>query len=271
MQPDPTSGTPPRPPAPARRRTVPRITAWLPLLGVALAAALAWLLSQVWSGAPVVVAALSAAVGVLVVAAPLAWLVRHALQPLQQAMRAGPPPAAAVPGPGFLDRATRELARARRHEHGAALLLVDVDVPAGLSDELIPGYVDRALRALMQQTEPSLRSADLLTRFTATQLAVLLSPADLLGTLDVAERIRERAELIEITVTATGQCLRVSVSVGAAQLRPVPADLHSLIDDAGLGVQAARLAGGNCVRTAPADAGPQRLPGPRDPRRAQPK
>jgi diguanylate cyclase len=58
--------------------------------------------------------------------------------------------------------------------------------------------------------------------------------------------------------------LRVTVSVGVAQLRPAHLNLQSLLDDAQDAVLAARQAGGNCVRAAPVEArlrpgAPQRL------------
>ena len=87
------------------------------------------------------------------------------------------------------------------------------------------------------------------------QLAVWLAQADALGALDVAERIRERTEALQIGFRQ--KALRVTVSVGVAALRPTHANLTALIEDAEAAVQAARQTGGNCVRAAPID--PQRL------------
>ncbi|CAD5371928.1 Diguanylate cyclase (GGDEF)-like protein [Rubrivivax sp. A210] len=267
---------PPSARTPASRTAVPALAMALPLLGVAVAAGLAWLLIQFAALPAVAVAALAAAIGVGAASVPLALLVRKALAAV---------PAPARPAPltddgtidddsRFADRALRELARAQRHGQAAALLLVEVDRKARLPEAQMAGLVDRALRTLLRQIEPTLRGADLLARHTPTQLAVLLSPSDAPGALDVAERIRQHAEQIEITFTATGQRVRVAVSIGVALTPPGdanPADLAGLLHGAAAGVAAARLAGGNCARLAPVDAMPVPPLGQPDDRRARPQ
>ena len=281
---NPMSATPPPlPPAtampspprsvPARSVRVRALALWLPVLAVACAALLASYLAGTLGVSPAAAAAMAAALGVVLVALPLAHLVRRVtvqLQPASQSRQKG----RGEPDASFLDRATRELARARRYGSGAALLLVDVDRGGRLDDTEVGGPVDAALALLLRQTEPTLRGADLVARFSASQLAVLLSPADATGALDVAERIRERAEQLELPTARaalTAPPRRVTVSIGVAVLRPIPADLASMIEDATEALTAARQAGGNCVRAAPAGAGRLRLPGPRDDRRAQRK
>jgi diguanylate cyclase (GGDEF)-like protein len=132
------------------------------------------------------------------------------------------------------------------------------------------------LAELLRLTAPTLRPADILTRYSETQIAVLLAQSDATGALDVAERIRERAEQLEVkleSAAAPPQKLRVTVSAGVAPLRPSHLSLQALIDDAEDAVNAARQAGGNCVRSAPVDVGRSRSAGPgagRGERRAQP-
>jgi PleD family two-component response regulator len=69
--------------------------------------------------------------------------------------------------------------------------------------------------------------------------------------LDVAERIRERAEMLSLPWTP--EPLRCTVSVGVAHLRPAHESVQALFDDAADAVQAAREVGGNCVRAAPVE------------------
>jgi hypothetical protein len=58
---------------------------------------------------------------------------------------------------------------------------------------------DLVLREIASQhPAATLRGADALARFGHAQLAVFLAQADPLGALDVAERIRERIEQLEI-------------------------------------------------------------------------
>ena len=155
------------------------------------------------------------------------------------------------------------------------MLLVDVDRYSRLCDAHGPAAGDAALQELIRQTLPTLRGADALARFGPSQLAVFLAHADTTGALDVAERIRERAELIDVPIAAAPHKLRVTVSVGSASLRPAHLNLQALIMDAEDAVLAARQAGGNCVRAAPVDALRPNLPSSgapgRDERRARRK
>lgn len=165
----------------------------------------------------------------------------------------------------FLALAEREFARSRRYGIGAALLLVDVDRFRRLSEgpdghEGTGG--DLVLREVAASTQTTLRGADALARFGHAQLAVFLAHADPLGALDVAERIRERVEQLEIGWR--DQRLRATVSVGVVLMRPAHLSLQAVIDDAEAALGAARHAGGNCVRSAPVD--PRRQAhGPRGP------
>jgi diguanylate cyclase (GGDEF)-like protein len=249
---------------PVRERRVPLALAGL-LLGltaVALAALAAWSLAELAGAPPSLAAALAAALGMVVVAVPVALLLlRVAPRAVAgEGALAGPMSAVGVARPLFMELAQREWARARRYGSGAAMLLVEVDRHARLAEARGPAAVAAVLAELQQQIAPTLRPADLLTRFSDTQMAVFLAHADATGALDVAERIRERAEQLEVPgpapASAAGPAvpLRVTVSVGVAHLRPAHLHLHALVDDAEDAVAAARQAGGNCVRAAPVDA-----------------
>jgi diguanylate cyclase (GGDEF)-like protein len=246
--------------------------AWLVLAASVLAGAVAWGLAAL-AGSASWTAPLAAAAGVSVAALALGTLA------FRLGRRAEPVPAAAA-GPAlaggatsrelFLDLAGREWARSRRYGSGAALLVVDVDRHARLVEARGTAASDAVLGELLRQNAPMLRGADILTRFSDAQLAVFLAPADATGALDVAERLRERAEQLEVPFHP--QRLRVTVSVGVAQLRPAHLNLQALIDDAEDAVLAARQAGGNCVRAAPVEVSRLRSPGsPYNDRRAQPK
>ena len=94
-------------------------------------------------------------------------------------------------------------------------------------------------------------------------MAVFLAHADATGALDVAERIRERAEQMEVAWPSplVRQRLRVTASVGVAHLRAAHLNLQALIDDAEDAVAASRQANGNCVRAAPVESARLRNPG----------
>lgn len=252
----------------------------LGLAGVLLAAAVALLLSPLFDvfGSPWA-AALGAATGVGVAAVPVGWLMMRLareLTPGAGRADAGTAPPAGMPRELFMTLAEREFARARRYGTGAALVLVDVDRYTRLCEARGPGAGDAVLSQLLCLTAPTLRTADVLTQFGPAQVAVFLVHADATGALDVAERLRERTEQMEVLYPANlgpgeGQRLRVTVSTGVAHLRPAHLSLQALVDDAQDALAAARAAGGNCVRAAPVDLGAPGQPGPWRERRAQPK
>lgn len=221
---------------------------------------------------------LASAVGVLCTAMPLGvallGLARRAAAvppaPLAPPPAAEPAPAAtgvrAVPQglvlsrEQFHDMVSREWARARRYGNGAALLLVEIDRYARLVDALGEAAGEKVLADLVTATAPTLRGADALARHEAGQFAVFLANADATGALDVAERIRERAEQMEVAVPP--RRVRFTVAVGVAHLRPAHLHLQALVDDVNEALGVARTVGGNCVRAAPVDAGQRPAPGP---------
>ncbi len=222
-------------------------------------------------------AALGAAVGVVAAGLPMGWLVwrlAHEAAPAGGRGGSGAAPAAGVSRELFFNLAEREFARARRYGTGAALLLVDVDRWARLCEARGVPAGEAVMAELLKQTAPTLRTADVLTQISGAQMAVFLAHADATGALDVAERIRERTEQMEVALDATQppQRLRVTASAGVAHLRPAHMSLAALIDDAQDAVAAARQAGGNCVRAAPVDSiGMPGIQGSWRERRARPK
>jgi len=275
------------------------VAALLAVSGAALAAASAWLLSTVLHMPASPAAATGAALALLATAvptlamalsrlrsAPTATGVTGAVGAVGAAGAAGAAGADYAPARDldtgafrrdlFMELAEREWARARRYGSGAGLLVVDIDRLAWVTETHGAAAIDALLNALTRVTSPTLRGADLVTRLAPMQLGVFLAQADPTGALDVAERIRERAEALDLPwpAAAGGQAvsLRCTVSVGVASLRPAHLNLQALLHDAEDAVAAARLAGGNCVRAAPVDAGASPLPGAaRDDHRARPQ
>jgi diguanylate cyclase len=235
-----------------------------------LAAVLAWGFAIVlpgWMGGKGAwVAAAAAALGAGLALVPLA--ARH-LGVVRELGRLRGRPDTASPGgtasalgsrEGFLALAEREFHRSRRYGHGAALLLVDLDRFRRLDEGRGAGVGERAVQELVQHIARTLRGADALARFGPAQVAVFLAQADALGSLDAAERIRERVEQLEIAWQR--ERLRVTVSVGVALMRPAHLTLQAVLDDAEAALGAARHAGGNCVRSAPVDVSRRRTAGP---------
>lgn len=232
---------------------------------VGVAASLAWGFGVLLGGGAAA-APLAASAAVLLVLLPLALFVARLLREVasQRERLVRLDTQDTVTGASnrapFIALAEREWARARRYGGEPALLLIDVDRFTRLVDSRGAGAANEVLKAIVRDVAPTLRGADVLARFGGSQLAVWLAQVDPIGALDVADRIRERTEAL--AVDWQGQALRVTASVGVAALRPTHLNLTSLIHDAEAAVQAARQAGGNCVRAAPVDPAKLRRIGP---------
>jgi diguanylate cyclase (GGDEF)-like protein len=232
---------------------------------VAVCAVLALALSELLSGAGAWGPPLAAAIGMLVVALPLAALLLKLARQLERqrdrlAVADTEAPRDWLVGrPAFVALADREWSRARRYGGGIAVLVIDVDRLRKLSDHRGPEAARALVLAMMRNTVDTLRGGDALAQLSDGQLAVFLAQADATGTLDAAERIRERLEQLE--VPWQGAPLRATVSIGAATLSLAHPNVSALVDDAQFAVLLARQAGGNCVRTPPPGAKRLQTPG----------
>jgi diguanylate cyclase len=149
---------------------------WLGLSGVLVAGASAYGLS-VWLGPTSHwSAALGAALGLLVAAAPLLVLLRRlgwglagtgphvGLQGRLMDTQGDALAPVGIDRELFLNLAEREWARARRYGSGAALLWVDVDRYTRLCEARGTAAGEAVVMQLLLKTAPTLRPADLITR-----------------------------------------------------------------------------------------------------------
>jgi len=201
----------------------------------------------------------AAALLALVLGAPLVWALHRLAKP--QATEAPWPDPRRDELTGVPTRAAlmaqleREWSLAGRHGQAVALLLLEVDRYRQVTERHGASDAQAALRELACSVAQTLRLTDLIGRFGEAQLAVFLPQADLTGALDAADRLRERGALLQVGVL--GGAVRITASVGVAVLVPGQqrgAPLSALVEAAEGALHSARLAGGNCVRAAPAAA-----------------
>jgi diguanylate cyclase (GGDEF)-like protein len=147
----------------------------------------------------------------------------------------------------FLVLAEREWARCRRYDMGAAMVMFDVDHFKRVNDQHGHLAGDLMLREIARAAAQTLRHADFLGRFGGEEFIVFLPHTDVLGALDVAERIRERVAAIQLEWR--GQQIRTTVSLGVATLGISHDTVGALIADADRALYTAKDAGRNCVRT----------------------
>jgi diguanylate cyclase (GGDEF)-like protein len=180
---------------------------------------------------------------------------------------ASPAPACPTCGGGLVDPLTgvfsgelfavalgRELDRHHRYGTTAALVVVELDDEDG--DGFDPARRDAALRAVAAIIAPLVRTTDLVSRLSCTELGILLPETRQLDALLAAERLR--GAVSRASADLLGR--RVTVSAGVAG---VPEDgltattLHRRVRAA---LDLARGTGGNMCAVAREDAGTPESP-----------
>ncbi len=150
----------------------------------------------------------------------------------------------------FTQLAFREWERCRRYRSGAAMLMIETDHFAAVQEEFGKEAGNAVIRSIALACDGMLRRPDLLGHQTDEALVVFLPHTDMLGAVDVAERLR--AVVAQTRVAWTKHPIRITVSVGVATLGDQHLSLNSLILDAESALHAAQSAGRNCVRTSAA-------------------
>lgn len=140
-----------------------------------------------------------------------------------------------------------ELMRVQRDMSAASVLMLDVDHFKRINDTYGHAGGDSALKFCAQQISARLRAIDTCSRLGGEEFAVLLPGTDLGGARVIAERLR--ASLEAATMELDGQPLRMTVSIGAAQLRPTDADADAALRRADAALYRAKSEGRNRVVT----------------------
>lgn len=115
------------------------------------------------------------------------------------------------------ERLELEAARFARSGAPLSVLMLDLDRFKAVNDRWGHAAGDEVLRALAGALRAELRACDLDARFGGEEFLVLLTDTQLDDAMRAAERIRRRIAALEID--AGEALLRVTVSIGVAQLR----------------------------------------------------
>lgn len=144
----------------------------------------------------------------------------------------------------FAQRAREEIERRQRYGERLSVLLIAPDAQDGKAPD------DASLRRVVDATKPALRSTDLIGRWDADELAILLPSTGLAGATRLARRIVERLQEgtnTGPTPTTLTPVAPVPVSIGIATwLGPAEA-LGTLLERARGGLADARARGGGTV------------------------
>ncbi|MBB3193757.1 GGDEF domain-containing protein [Roseateles terrae] len=144
----------------------------------------------------------------------------------------------------------REAARAQRHGHDGALVLLELDPWLRLQHQFGSDCVTALDERLGQLVQQQLRGGDWLMRLPRGVWAAYLPCTDPLGALDAADRLRHRVSMLDYRWS--GQALPLSASLGLAHWqdwqREPQQGADQLLQQARQALAMARGAGCNCVR-----------------------
>ncbi|CAM3345527.1 diguanylate cyclase [Halomonas lysinitropha] len=127
----------------------------------------------------------------------------------------------------FMRQAKRELARAQRNGTTLSLICLDLDHFKAINDVHGHQVGDQVLTQVASTMEQNLRPSDLLARMGGEEFQVLLPDSDIRQAGEVAERIR--ATLHELEIRLCDTVVKVTVSVGCAQMGLDGSDMDSLM------------------------------------------
>lgn len=146
---------------------------------------------------------------------------------------------------GFLDRCSIELSRARRFRRPLTLMLLDVDHFKNVNDTYGHEGGDEALRLMARALRDVLRGTDLAGRIGGEEFAVLLVETDLVGALQVAERLR--TAISNLSIEFQGHMLRITASIGVSRVSTDSDSVNQALRDADHAMYRAKQAGRNLV------------------------
>ncbi|MGQ9659686.1 MAG: GGDEF domain-containing protein [Thermochromatium sp.] len=111
------------------------------------------------------------------------------------------------------------LADCVRHHHPLSMLVLDLDYFKAINDTYGHPVGDRVLCRVADTLMAVTRTADLCVRLGGDEFVVLLPETDLAAAQDCAQRIQSALSR-QFVETESGQRIMISVSIGAATLRP---------------------------------------------------
>jgi diguanylate cyclase (GGDEF)-like protein len=145
----------------------------------------------------------------------------------------------------FLALAEAEWARFRRYGRAPALLMIDIDRFKSINDGYGHDVGDRVIKEVAGLLRTTMRATDTLGRVGGEEFAAMLPEATLDSACNAGERLR--ATVAERVVTANGERLPVTVSIGAVLAEPQMRGVEDLMKGADIALYEAKNSGRNRV------------------------
>ncbi|MCC2111834.1 MAG: GGDEF domain-containing protein [Hyphomicrobiales bacterium] len=155
----------------------------------------------------------------------------------------------------FFKAAERQLLLARRHQHGVAFVLVDIDRFKRINDQYGHAAGDKVIVGVAEAIRSEVRETDIVARVGGEEFAAFLFDADAKDAMRIAESIRRR--IVRLDFGELGITDKVTASFGVA-LNPFAKTVDELMAAADAKLYEAKHDGRNVVRMGIAEAMPER-------------
>ena len=145
----------------------------------------------------------------------------------------------------FLSLAEAEWTRFRRYGRPMALLMLDIDHFKRVNDSYGHDVGDEVIKTVADILQKQKRASDIAGRLGGEEFALVLPEATLDSAVAAGERLRKL--VADYVVTAGGERIAVTISVGASNCHAATAGIEELIKQADLALYEAKRAGRNRV------------------------
>jgi len=145
----------------------------------------------------------------------------------------------------FMDLASEELTRSKRHQLPCAFLMVDLDLFKSKNDTYGHLVGDVILTEAARLIRQNLREIDLMARYGGEEFIILLVETAPEQAMVIAERLRQILELTSIR--AYDEAITQTISIGVACYPGDGQDVAALIQHADEALYAAKRSGRNAV------------------------
>lgn len=145
----------------------------------------------------------------------------------------------------FFERAIQEFTRSRRYHTPLSLVMLDLDHFKKINDTFGHLIGDKALSEISGTCAAQIRTSDFVGRYGGEEFVVLLPETSLEGALCIAQRLCDTIR--DVTIESKQGLVKVTASVGVAELMEDYANLDALLEHADAALYRAKQAGRNRV------------------------
>lgn len=118
----------------------------------------------------------------------------------------------------FMELLRREISKAHRYRAQLSLLMFDADDFKRVNDQHGHSVGDTVLESIARVCSGLLREHDVLARYGGEEFVLLLPGTASAGACQVAERLREAMERMEVRLENPEEVVRITVSIGIASV-----------------------------------------------------